>query len=127
MIRAGVDVFASIAGGASQGLFRAIQGQGVDASAYAVCFNTSEYTRAPGLIVGCGIMEQKKLVKEILASTLAGETQYGTGKTVGVKEGYLGFISDDPSYRDNLPAEIREKFDSFMDELTNEKLQIRNE
>jgi simple sugar transport system substrate-binding protein len=113
MIRAGVDVFTSIAGGASQGLFRPIQEQG----AYAVCFNTNEYAKAPGLIVGCGIMEQKKLVKELLADALAGNIQYGVTKTLGVKEGYLGFISDDPGYLNSLPTEIREKFDLFMEKL----------
>ena len=113
MIRAGVDVFTAIAGGAAQGLYRTIQEQG----AYAVCFNTNEYSNAPGFIVGCGIMEQKKLVKEILSNVLAGNVQYGTGRTVGVKEGYLNFISDDPGYINSLPPEIRERFDLFMDDL----------
>ena len=52
MIDAGVDVFASIAGGAAQGIIRAAGEQG----AYAVFYNTNEYSRAPGVIVGCGIM-----------------------------------------------------------------------
>jgi simple sugar transport system substrate-binding protein len=119
MIRAGVDVFSSIAGGASQGLFRTIQEQG----AYAVCFNTNEYDKAPTFIVGCGQMEQKKLVKELLADALAGNIQFGTGMTLGVKEGYLNFISDDPGYLNSLPPEIREKFDSFMDDLKAGKIE----
>jgi simple sugar transport system substrate-binding protein len=123
MIRAGVDVFSSIAGGASQGLFRTIQEQG----AYAVCFNTNEYDKAPTFIVGCGQMEQKKLVKELLADALAGNIQYGTGLTLGVKESSLNFISDDPGYLNSLPPHIREKFDSFMDELRAGKIQMSNE
>jgi simple sugar transport system substrate-binding protein len=82
-----------------------------------VSFNTNEYQQAPGFIVGCGIMRQKKLVKEILADVLAGNISYGTTKTVGVKEGYLDFISDDPGYRDYLPAELQKQFDAFMDDL----------
>ena len=113
MIRSGVSVFTSIAGGAAQGLVHTIQDQG----AYAVSFNTNEYDRAPGFIIGCGIMEQKKLVKEILADALAGKILYGTDRTVGVQEGYLDFISDDPGYRDYLPPEIQERFGAFMDEL----------
>jgi simple sugar transport system substrate-binding protein len=62
-------------------------------------------------------MEQKKLVKEILADALAGKLNYGGAKTVGVKEGYIDFISDDPGYRDHVPAEIQQKFGSFMDEF----------
>jgi len=113
MINAGVDVFTSIAGGAAQGLVRTIKERG----AYAVNFNTNDYGQAPGFIVGCGKMEQKKLVKEILADALAGKINYGGSKTVGVKEGYLDFISDDPGYRDHVPAEIQQKFDSFMDDF----------
>jgi len=110
MINNGVDVFTSIAGGAAQGLVRTVRERG----AYTVNFNTNDYDQAPGLIVGCGIMQQKKLTKEVLADVLVGKVQYGTGKTIGVKEGYLDFIFDDPGYRDSLPKEIREQFESFM-------------
>jgi simple sugar transport system substrate-binding protein len=113
MINAGAGVFSSIAGGAAQGLIRAIK----ERNAYAVSFNTNEYDQAPGLIIGCGIMQQKKLVKEILAHVLAGKIQYGTTRTVGVKEGYLDFIFDDSGYRDYLPAELQNQFSAFMDDL----------
>jgi simple sugar transport system substrate-binding protein len=113
MINAGVDVFSSIAGGAAQGLVRTIK----EREAYMVNFNTNEYSQAPGFIVGCGLMEQKKLTKEILAEVLAGTVPYGTGRTVGVKENYLNFIFDDPGYRDYLPAALREKFAAFMDDF----------
>jgi simple sugar transport system substrate-binding protein len=113
MINAGVDVFSSIAGGAAQGLVRTIKERG----AYAVNFNTNDYGQAPGFIVGCGSMEQKKLTKEILADVLAGNIQYGTCTTVGVKEGYLNFIFDDSGYRDYLSAEIKTQFGAFMDDF----------
>jgi simple sugar transport system substrate-binding protein len=119
MINAGVDVFTSIAGGAAQGLLRTVQEYSSSGrrSAYLVNFNTNDYSDAPGLIVGCGIMEQKKLTKEILADFLTGKILYGTGRTVGVQEGYLDFIFDDPGYRSYLPADIQEKFGTFMDDL----------
>jgi simple sugar transport system substrate-binding protein len=113
MINAGVDVFTSIAGGATQGLIRTIKDRG----AYSVNFNTNDYNQAPGFIVGCGIMEQKKLTKEILADVMEGNIQYGSGRTIGVKEGYLNFIFDDPGYREYLPVEIQKQFEAFMDEL----------
>jgi simple sugar transport system substrate-binding protein len=119
MINAGVDVFTSIAGGAAQGLLRTIREYTASGrrSAYMVNFNTNDYSEAPGLIVGCGIMEQKKLTKELLTDVLAGKILYGTGRTVGVKEGYLNFIFDDPGYRSYLPEDIQENFDAFMDDL----------
>jgi simple sugar transport system substrate-binding protein len=113
MVNTGVYVFTSIAGNAALGLIRTIKERG----AYAVNFNSNNYSHAPGLIVGCGIMEQKKLVLEILSDALDGKIQYGTGRTVGVQDGYLDFIFDDPGYRDHLPVEIQEKFGIFMDGL----------
>jgi simple sugar transport system substrate-binding protein len=113
MIDSGVDVFASIAGGAAQGMIKTAQEKG----AYVLFHNTNEYKTAPGVIVGCGIMEQKKLVEEILSDMLAGKIVWGTAKTVGVRDGYIGFIADDPGYTAYLPPEIRAKFDAFMADM----------
>jgi simple sugar transport system substrate-binding protein len=120
MIDAGVDVFASIAGGAAQGMIKTAKERG----AYVVFYNTGEYDQAPGVIVGCGLMEQKKLVMEILSDALAGKIQYGVSRTVGAKEGYLDFIAGDPGYRDYLPADIREQFDAFMDDIRAGRLEF---
>ena len=113
MVDSGVDVFTSIAGGAAQGMMRTLRERG----AYAIFYNTNEYRQAPGLVLGCGLMEQKKLVKEILADVLAGKIQYGTAKMVGAKEGYLDFISGDSGYRDYVPAAVQEKFNAFMEDI----------
>jgi simple sugar transport system substrate-binding protein len=113
MIGAGADVFASIAGGAGRGLIRAAGEKG----AYVVVHNTSEYESAPGVVVGCGIMEQKKLVEEILAEVLEGKIQYGLSRTVGVREGYLDFIAGDPGYYEHIPADIQERFKILMDDI----------
>jgi simple sugar transport system substrate-binding protein len=113
MIDAGADVFAAIAGGAAQGLIKTAQERG----AYLVYHNINAYSSAPGVIIGCGLMQQKKLVEEILADVLAGKIQYGTSKIVGAKEGYLDFIADDPGYTQYVPEEIRRKFNAFMDDI----------
>jgi len=112
MMDSGVDVFTSIAGGAAQGLVKTA----VDKHAYMVWYNTNAYKMAPGFIVGCGLMEQKKLIMEILEDVLADKVQYGISETIGVKEGYLNFIYDDPGYK-NLPGDIRERFEKFMNDF----------
>ena len=116
MINSGVDVFTSIAGGAAQGLIKTA----AEKNAYIVWYNTNAYSQAPGFIIGCGMMEQKKLVMEILEDVIEGKIQYGTSETLGVREGYLKFLFDDPEYQ-NLPAGIREKFELFMNEYFNSK------
>jgi simple sugar transport system substrate-binding protein len=113
MIDSGVDVFAVIAGGAAQGLIKTAERMG----AYVVFHNTNEYAAAPGVIVGCGLMEQKKLTKELLADELAGKIQYGASRTVGISDGYIRFIADDPGYRDFIPEDIQNKFNAFLKDL----------
>ena len=116
MMNSGVDVFTAIAGGAAQGLIRTAAERG----AYIVWYNINAYHLAPGIIVGCGIMEQKKLVMEIMADILADRIEYGISETLGAADGYLGFIFDDPGYRDNVPENIRERFETFMNNLKKE-------
>jgi len=113
MMDMGVDTFTAIAGGAAQGMIKTA----VDRGAYIVWYNTNAYDQAPGVIVGCGTMEQKKLVTEILSDVLSGKMEYGISQTVGVKEGYIGFIFDDAHYKDSLPAPVREKFETFMEDF----------
>jgi len=109
MMSSGVDVFTAIAGGAAQGLIKTAAEKG----AYIVWYNTNAYRLAPGYIIGCGVMEQKKLVMEILENVIEGKMEYGISDTIGIKEGYLGFIFDDPSYQ-NLPQNIRDSVSRFM-------------
>jgi len=109
MMSSGVDVFTAIAGGAAQGLIKTA----VEQNAYLVWYNTDAYHLAPANIIGCGIMEQKKLVMEILENVLKNKIEYGISETIGVKEGYLGFIFDNPSYK-NIPEYIRDNFSRFM-------------
>jgi len=120
MINAGVDVFTSIAGGATQGLIHAIRDRG----AYAVFFNTNEYHQAPGLVVGSGIIKQRELTQEILASFLEGTIPFGTARTIGVREGYIDFIFDDPLFRDHVPVHIQERLAAFIDDFRSGRIEF---
>lgn len=113
MIDSGVDVFTAIAGGAAQGVIKTAQERG----AYIVWYNINAYALAPGVIVGCGTMEQKKLVMEILEDVLKNKIEYGKAETLGIKDGYLGFVFDNAAYQ-GLPGEVRERFEMFYNELT---------
>ncbi len=113
MIDSGVDVFAVIAGGAAQGLFKVASEKG----AYIVHHNTNEYDLIPPFVVGSGSMEQKKVTMEALQEVLDGNVEYGKASVVGLSDGYIRFIDEDPLYEQALPAEIREKFAQFMSDL----------
>ncbi|MDC7246068.1 MAG: BMP family ABC transporter substrate-binding protein [Sphaerochaetaceae bacterium] len=115
MIDGGVDIFAVIAGGAAQGVFKTVTQKG----AYVVFHDKNEYSAAPGYVVGSGSMEQKKLVMEILSDVVNGTVEYGKATVVGLEEGYIGFHFEDPLYVSSLPQDIRDEFASFMERLRN--------
>jgi len=112
MMDAGVDVFTSIAGGAAQGLIKTA----AEKKAYIVWYNIDAYALAPDIIVGCGLMEQKKLTMEVLNSVKNGTIQYGNAEVLGIRDGYLGFVFDNKAYTE-LPKNIREEFEDFMNNL----------
>ncbi|MCL2184602.1 MAG: BMP family ABC transporter substrate-binding protein [Treponema sp.] len=115
MINSGTDVFTSIAGGAAQGIIKTI----TEKNAYALWYNINAYNLAPGNIIGCGIMEQKKLVLNILEDLKNNRIEYGISAVLGVKNGYLGFIDDDSGYYNFVPEDIRKTFKQFINELYN--------
>jgi len=112
MIDSGVDVFSVNAGGASQGLIKTASERG----AYIVWFNSDAYNLAPGVIIGCGLLEQKRLINEILEDALAGNIKYGISEILGIKEGYISFSFDNPGYYDYVPVDIQEEFNTFFNE-----------
>lgn len=118
MIANGVDVFAAIAGGASQGLFKVASTEG----AYIVFHNSNEYKAAPGYVIGSGSMEQKKLAIDIVNNVMNGDVEYGKASIGGLKEGYIGFFFDDPLYISSLPKDIRDNFKAFMEKLTEREI-----
>lgn len=117
MLNAQVDIFAVIAGGAAQGLFKVVQEEG----GYIVFHNTDEYDAAPPYVVGCGSMEQKALVKTALEEVLRGEVEYGISTLEGLQEGSLGFFFT-PEYEQALPLTIREQFEAFYFDLAAGKI-----
>ncbi|MDD2232542.1 MAG: BMP family ABC transporter substrate-binding protein [Sphaerochaetaceae bacterium] len=110
MMASGCDVFATIAGGADTGLFKAAKTNG----AYVVYHNIDAYSTAPGIIVGCGKMGQRELVRKALQEDHDGKTAYGEASIVGVAEGYVDFIDTDPLYGTGLSQDVRSRFDAWL-------------
>ena len=103
----GVDVILPISGGANQGVISAAQ----SLNFYVTWFDNNGYDKAPGLVISSMALEQKKLAKEMVSAYLEDKLEFGTAKTVGIKDGYITFVKDDPVYRQNIPA-------AFIDQLS---------
>ncbi len=118
MMDAGVDVILTIAGGANQGVIKAAQERGK----YVLFFDSNEYKIAPGTIVGCGILDQGRLVYEKVKEAIEGKLAYGTAEIVSTKDGYVDFADDDPLYTGNVPEDVRKKMDVVIKKMRSGEL-----
>ncbi|MDX9827500.1 MAG: BMP family ABC transporter substrate-binding protein [Spirochaetia bacterium] len=110
MISGGVDVILPICGSASQGVVKAAK----DSGRYLVFFDSDEYSRAPGTILGCVALKQKELSYAKLKEYAQKATPWGRADVVGVKEGYIELLDKHPSYTQNLPESIRARMSELI-------------
>jgi simple sugar transport system substrate-binding protein len=105
MLANGVKVILCIAGGANEGIVQTA----AENNAAVVWFDTNGYAVRPGVVVGSAIIRQEKLAYEKTLLFLEGSLPFGRADIVGVAEGYVDFIEDDPDYKATVSQDIREK------------------
>ena len=110
MMDAGVDVILPIAGGAGQGVIKAAQDRG----RYVVYFDSNVYALAPGTIIGCATLDQKRLVYEALKKAVLGTLPLGRADVVDAREGYVDFADNDPLYTSNVPDDVRARMADML-------------
>jgi simple sugar transport system substrate-binding protein len=118
MMDAGVDVIAAVAGGANQGTISAAKERG----RYVVYFDSNEYKLAPGTIIGCGSLNQKRAVYERVKLAIEGKLIFGIAEIVGFKDGYVDFADKDPDYINNVPEDIRNKMNIVIEKMRSGEL-----
>jgi simple sugar transport system substrate-binding protein len=105
MIHSGVKVILCIAGGANEGVLQAAS----EAGAKVIWFDVNGYALRPGVVVGSAILSQERAAYEQVKRFLEGDLPFGSAELVGVADGYVDFIEDDPLYIETVPGEVREK------------------
>ena len=113
MIDAGVDVILPIAGGANLGVVKAAEESGH----YVLWFDSSGYGLAPGTIVGSTVLRNDRASYETVKASMENKLDYGTPRVVGIREGYIDFVTDDENYRKLVPLEIRNQVESRLKEF----------
>lgn len=114
----GVDVILPIAGGASQGIISAAQQYGF----YITWFDDNGFNKAPGYIISSSVMSQEKMAYEQTKLFLEEKTNFGSAQTVGIKEGYVQFILDDPIFLKTVPVSIRKKMATVYENINSGSL-----
>ena len=117
----GVDVILPICGGASQGVITSA----VNNKIYITWFDDNGFAKAPGTIISSSVMEQKKMSYNVTKEFLDGKTPWGSAKMVGIKEGFVDFVQDDPNYINTVPADIRETMKKLIDDIKAGKTNIK--
>ncbi len=120
MIRDGASVILAIAGGANQGVVQAA----ADAKASVVWFDVNGYAVRPGTVIGSAILRQDLAAYEATKRYLAGSLPFGKAEIVGVADGYVDFVQDDPAYVAAVPAALRKKQADLVDALKTGKLKL---
>lgn len=115
MKNAGVDVIMPIAGGANQGVIAAAK----EASFYIAWFDDNGFIKAPGIVISSSVMAQERLAYEKTLSYINGTLKTGTPTTLGLSDGYISFVTDDPRYIETVPESIREKMIQLLDSIIN--------
>jgi simple sugar transport system substrate-binding protein len=106
MIDRGAPVILCVAGGANAGIVQTA----AETGAKVVWFDTNGYAERPGVVIGSAVIHQDRLAYEkTLLFLETGALPFGAADMVGVAEGYVDFVEDDPHYKAAVSAEIREQ------------------
>ncbi len=117
----GVDVILPICGGASQGVITSA----VNNNFYITWFDNNGFDKAPGHIISSTVMKQQELSAIMTTTFLNGKTEWGTAKMLGVKDGFVDFVQDDPLYEETVPANIRVQMAKLVDSIKDGSLEIK--
>jgi simple sugar transport system substrate-binding protein len=120
MIRHGAAVILCIAGGANEGVVQAA----AEAGAKVIWFDTNGYAIRPGTVVGSSILYQDKAAYEKTRAFLEGRLPFGSAEILGVAEGYVDFVEDDPHYIASVDPEIRERQAALVDQIRSRALDL---
>jgi simple sugar transport system substrate-binding protein len=104
MYATGSDVILPIAGSGSQGVIAAAR----EREKFVVWYDTNGLSQEPGVVIGSTFVALDQAAYERTLEAMEGRLLYGEAEVLGVREGYVGFVEDDPLYRRHVPDEVRE-------------------
>lgn len=109
----GVDVILPICGGASQGVIKSA----VDNGIYVTWFDDNGFEKAPGTIISSSVMKQKEMSYMVTKEFIEDKTPWGTANMVGLKEGFVDFVQDNPIYISTIPEDIRNTMAKLVEDI----------
>ena len=117
----GVDVILPICGGAAQGVISSAVNNGV----YISWFDDSGFKRAPGTIIGSSTVKQAEMAEIVTKQFIEGSVNWGSADMVGMQDGFIEFVQDDPLYISTVPSDIREKMALVVEDIKSGEFKIQ--
>lgn len=111
LIADGFDILSPICGGAAQGVINSAVNNGI----YVSWFDNNGFEKAPGTIISSSVMKQFEMSNIVTTDYLNNKTKWASAEMVGLKEGFVEFVQDDPLYIETIPEDKR----ALMAEVVN--------
>jgi simple sugar transport system substrate-binding protein len=112
MIGSGASVIMPVCGGANQGVVTACEEKG----AKIVWFDSNGYGVSAS-VVGSAVYHQDTRTYEEVKAYLEGKLEFGKAELVGLAQGYVEFITDDPAYAAAVPEALRAEMSAEIEKI----------
>ncbi len=118
MIKSGVDVILTIAGGANQGVLKTAKDNGT----YVLWFDTNGYEKAPGVVIGSTALQQEKAAYQKTKLAIEGKLDFGSAEVVGVENGWVTFLNADPLFTAHVPEELQTRQAEVLNKMESSQI-----
>lgn len=109
----GASVILPISGGANQGVITAAKAAGK----FVLSYDIDGYAAEPGVVIGSGTIHQDKAAYELVKAALGGTLEYGKPQVMGIKEGYVDYLTEAEAFQKAVPEAVRTKFSAVVAEF----------
>ena len=69
-------------------------------------------------------IELDRAAYEKTREAIAGKLPFGSADTVGIADGYIGFVTEHPAYREYLDADLRKKLETHLAALKSGEITV---
>jgi riboflavin transport system substrate-binding protein len=121
MYATGSHIILSISGGGNQGVISSAR----ERERYVLWYDTNGLDEAPGVVVGSTFVALDRAAYERTLAAINGELAFGEAEIVGVADGYVGFVEDDPLYRRHVTEEVRERQRAVIERMESGDLTLQ--
>jgi simple sugar transport system substrate-binding protein len=113
MYATGSHIVLTIAGGGNQGVISAAR----ERDAYVIWYDTPGLAEAPGVVIGSTWVALDVAAYERTRDAISGDLAYGESEVLGVADGYVGFVDDDPLYERHVTETVRDAMASMIERM----------